>query len=134
MITSSACSRNIPDKIAYPPEIRWAAIEGASAIRGGLSILAKTRSNGAADAKASWSNPAASKQVTLPSKEFALTFASATSTATASMSLASTGFGQIEAAAIASTAVPHPISATFSPTNPSFARRSNAFRQPSVVP
>ena len=37
-------------------------------------------------------------------------------------------------AAMASTAVPQPMSATFLPWNPSPARRSNARRQPSVVP
>jgi hypothetical protein len=63
------------------------------------------------------------------------TLASATSTATASMSDAiTTASGNTAAAAIASTAVPQPISATVAGRNPASYSRSNARKQPSVVP
>ena len=49
------------------------------------------------------------------------------------MSLARTGDDQIEAAAIAKTAVPHPTSITLRPSNPVAANRSKARKQPKVV-
>ena len=96
-------------------------------------MLAKISSNRAARASRGWRNPAAVTQPIRPAKPFAATFARAVSVATGSMSPAIARAGQSAAAAIASTPVPPPMSATRRATMPRRASRSSAIRQPCVV-
>ena len=80
-----------------------------------------------------WRKPAAVTQATRPAEPFAATLARAVSVASGSMSPAIARAGQTAAAAIASTPVPPPMSATRRATKPGRASRSSAIRQPCVV-